>query len=321
MGIHRHPDGRMTPDEFEETVNNWETVKNLTDFSSLFGAGTRAGEAAAGGNLVKGSLGSALKDTYSKGLERTRNLEEALENSRQRTSRRRRRRRDPLALDLDGDGIETVALNGFTGPMFDHDGDGAREATGWFAADDGLLVLDRNGNGKIDNGSELFGDNTILANGETAAHGYAALADLDNNEDGIIDDSDARYADLKVWRDLNQDGVSQSDELFSLAEVGVATIETSFLETNIEQNGNEIIATGQYTKTDGSTGETADANLATSNFFTSIISSEEIPEAIMILPNAQGTGQVANLHDAAYQSSDVAVYLEFFQIPHLGKSR
>ncbi|HEZ1705990.1 TPA: iron-regulated protein FrpC, partial [Neisseria meningitidis] len=65
---------------------------------------------------------------------------------------------DPLALDLDGDGIETVATKGFSGSLFDHNRDGIRTATGWVAADDGLLVRDLNGNGIIDNGAELFGD-------------------------------------------------------------------------------------------------------------------------------------------------------------------
>ncbi|UJO03548.1 hypothetical protein [Xanthomonas arboricola] len=63
-------------------------------------------------------------------------------------------RRDPLTLDLDGDGIETVAASGKV--LFDHDGDGIKTGTGWIASDDGLVVLDRNGNGTIDGGSELF---------------------------------------------------------------------------------------------------------------------------------------------------------------------
>ncbi|HGO9230708.1 TPA: hypothetical protein ACLBIB_002006, partial [Neisseria meningitidis] len=72
---------------------------------------------------------------------------------------------DPLALDLDGDGIETVATKGFAGALFDHRNQGIRTATGWVSADDGLLVRDLNGNGIIDNGAELFGDNTKLADG------------------------------------------------------------------------------------------------------------------------------------------------------------
>ncbi|MGF6149008.1 Uncharacterised protein [Kingella potus] len=71
-----------------------------------------------------------------------------------------------MVLDLDGDGIETVAANGFAGSLFDHDNDGIRTAGGWLASDDGFLVWDKNGNGRIDNGTELFGNNTALAGGK-----------------------------------------------------------------------------------------------------------------------------------------------------------
>jgi hypothetical protein len=64
--------------------------------------------------------------------------------------------RDPLALDLDGDGIETIGINGYDTVLFDHNGDGVKTGTGWVKSDDGFLVLDRNGNGLIDDGSELL---------------------------------------------------------------------------------------------------------------------------------------------------------------------
>ena len=116
---------------------------------------------------------------------------------------------DPLALDLDGNGIRTVAAYQFSGSLFDHDGDGIRTASGWVGKEDGLLVYDRNGDGIINNGSELFGDATRLKNGGTAAHGFAALADLDDNGDGKIDAADQAFPSLRVWRDLNQDGISR----------------------------------------------------------------------------------------------------------------
>ncbi|WP_232507429.1 hypothetical protein [Neisseria weixii] len=88
---------------------------------------------------------------------------------------------DPLVLDLDGDGIETIGTQGYAGALFDHDKDGIRTSTGWAAADDGLLVIDRNSDGLINNGGELFGDSTVLKDGSNAAHGYAALAESDTN--------------------------------------------------------------------------------------------------------------------------------------------
>jgi hypothetical protein len=72
-------------------------------------------------------------------------------------------RSDPLVLDLDADGIETLALNPNSPILFDHDGDGVKTGTGWVAADDGILVLDRNGNGTIDSGRELFGESANSA--------------------------------------------------------------------------------------------------------------------------------------------------------------
>jgi len=69
----------------------------------------------------------------------------------------------PIILDLDGDGIETIGYK--EGAYFDHDGNGFAEETGWASSDDGILALDRNGDGLINNGKELFGDNTFLING------------------------------------------------------------------------------------------------------------------------------------------------------------
>ncbi|WP_333839787.1 hypothetical protein [Pelomicrobium sp.] len=87
--------------------------------------------------------------------------------------------RDPIILDLDGDGLETVGLA--SNVYFDHDGDGVLTRTGWAGKDDALLVWDRNANGLIDTGVELFGDFTVLPNGTLAPNGFAALAALDAN--------------------------------------------------------------------------------------------------------------------------------------------
>lgn len=123
---------------------------------------------------------------------------------------------DPLVLDLDGDGIETVGAQGCKGALFDHNKDGIQTATGWVASDDGLLVIDLNSDGIINNGSELFGDSAVLKDGSNAAHGYAALKEFDSNADGMVDAKDENFDKLRVWRDLNQDGISQEGELFTL---------------------------------------------------------------------------------------------------------
>lgn len=92
--------------------------------------------------------------------------------------------RSPLVVDLNGDGvIGTTSVA--DGVYFDHENDGFAEKTGWISAEDGVLVRDLNGNGLIDNGTELFGNSTILSNNETAANGFEALKELDSNGDGF----------------------------------------------------------------------------------------------------------------------------------------
>lgn len=119
-------------------------------------------------------------------------------------------RQDPLTLDLDGDGLETVPINAAAPILFDLGAQGVKTSVGWVSPDDGFLVMDRNGNGTIDSGAELFGDATPLDAGGRAVNGFAALADLDGNLDGKVDVMDAKFANLRVWKDANQDGISQS---------------------------------------------------------------------------------------------------------------
>lgn len=107
----------------------------------------------------------------------------------------------PLVLDLDGGGIQTTAVNRY-GAHFDLDANGFAESVGWVAPGDGLLVRDLDGDGVIDNGRELFGDHTVLQNGNNAANGFQALAELDGNADGKVDANDAAFASLRVWRDI-----------------------------------------------------------------------------------------------------------------------
>ncbi|MBK7898619.1 MAG: hypothetical protein IPJ99_04605 [Betaproteobacteria bacterium] len=136
--------------------------------------------------------------------------------------------------------------------LFDHDGDGLKTGTGWVKADDGLLVLDRNANGTIDTGAELFGVDTLLANGQKAANGFAALADLDLNHDGVFNSSDAAYTQVRVWQDANQDGLSQAGELKTLAALGVTGI--NLAPTTVNQalaGGNVLDLQATYTKAGG----------------------------------------------------------------------
>nr|NDG08001.1 hypothetical protein [Oxalobacteraceae bacterium] len=162
----------------------------------------------------------------------------------------------PIVLDLDGNGVRTVSLN--TGVRFDMTADGNPDRTGWVSSGDGLLARDISGDGLINNSAELFGDLTKLADGSTAGDGYQALAELDVNRDGRIDVSDPVYNELRVWQDSNQDGVSQADELRSLADAGVASIDASARPTSVVDQGNWIGLEASFTRSDGSSGATAD---------------------------------------------------------------
>ncbi|RPD87429.1 hypothetical protein EGK75_05585 [Neisseria weixii] len=207
---------------------------------------------------------------------------------------------DPLVLDLDGDGIETVGTQGYKGALFDHNSDGIRTATGWVSSDDGLLVIDRNGDGVINDGSELFGDSYTLSNGTKAEHGYAALAEFDTNGDGKVDANDKDFDKLKVWRDLNQDGISQEGELFTLAEVGVASLSVAYQDVNTRLgNGNTIAQKGSYTTANGETREMGDLLLAADHLHSRYIDSVQLTDEQMQAANVQGIGRLRDLREVA----------------------
>ena len=220
--------------------------------------------------------------------------------------------RDPIILDLDGDGLETVGLA--SNVYFDHDGDGVLTKSGWAGKHDALLVWDRNANGTIDTGAELFGDFTVLPNGTLAPNGFAALAALDANGDGILDASDPAFAELKLWRDASQDGQTGAGELISLADAGIVSLNlANTLKNQGLANGNVLSREGSFTRTDGSTSAMGEFRLATSTFDTKFANQIEVPEALKTLPTMGGAGNVRELQQAAAQSSSLAGVLAQFQ--------
>ena len=208
----------------------------------------------------------------------------------------------PLILDLDGDGVETIAL-GSAGINFDHDGNGFAESTGWVGGDDGLLVFDRNGNGSIDNGSELFGNNTALSSGQAAANGFAALADFDSNADGIISAADANFSLLRVWKDGNGNGIADSGELLTLGQAGVESINLAYTDIQaVDPNGNHHLQAGTFTTKGGMVAAIEDVW-----FQVDYGNSQEVDvdaggltgnTEIDALPQVSGSGNVHNLRTA-----------------------
>ncbi len=139
--------------------------------------------------------------------------------------------RDPLAIDLGALGINLTTLE--NGVNFDLDKNGFAEKTAWIGIEDGFLVLDRNRDGIINDGGELFGDQVEMSNGLISASGFEALADLDENADGVIDHNDSIWNDLRIWVDANHNGVSDSGELKTFNELGIVSIS---LDVTREEN-------------------------------------------------------------------------------------
>jgi hypothetical protein len=162
----------------------------------------------------------------------------------------------PLMLDLNGDGVQTTTLQ--NGTAFDLDADGDLDKTAWADKRDGLLVMDLNGDGKIGDGRELFGSATVLKTGENATDGFKALADLDDNQDGVMDANDAAFAKLKVWVDANGNGVTDEGELKSLQELGIVSMKLNAQASDMQQNGNTLGLISEYTTADGKTHQLVD---------------------------------------------------------------
>ncbi|MFC0125106.1 hypothetical protein, partial [Bifidobacterium apri] len=156
---------------------------------------------------------------------------------------------DPLVIDLDGKGFDITDRK--NGTHFDLNADGYAEKTDWTRTD-GWLALDLNGNGKIDDGSELFGDHTKLADGSLAADGFAALSRYDANGDGLIDARDEIFSQLRIWCDADGDGQSGNGELVSLADAGVSSISLKTEKPSESGAGEaEISGTAQVVFADG----------------------------------------------------------------------
>ena len=161
---------------------------------------------------------------------------------------------DPLVLDLNGDGVKLTDYT--SAPVLfdaDHDG-GSLEQTGWVSAQDGIVVYDLNGNGKIDDISETLSEyfNGAVGTGGSAgtkpyANGLAALKSLDSNSDGQFTSLDAAWSNVKVWVDANHDGKTDTGELRTFASLGVTSIAlTSTTQSGLVRDGNEVLATSTF---------------------------------------------------------------------------
>jgi VCBS repeat-containing protein len=163
---------------------------------------------------------------------------------------------------------------------FDVDNDGKVERTGWVDGNDAILVHDKNGDGTINDITETISeyyqlDNlfdgdinaswTADAEGKYSNDGLDALSKLDSNQDGIFDNQDAMWDDLRIWQDADEDGVTDENELISLDDAGIQEFDLSNIQTiDKERNeGNVILSRSTYTTTDGRSKEVAAVDFTT----------------------------------------------------------
>ncbi|WP_276922405.1 calcium-binding protein, partial [Frischella perrara] len=217
----------------------------------------------------------------------------------------------PIILDLDRDGIETISKN--NNIHFDLNANQFAENTGWVGSDDGLLVLDLNNNGIIDNGRELFGEHTLLKDGSLAKNGYQALAEYDENGDGVIDKKDSIWQKLKVWQDKNSNGYTDENELISLEKAGISAISTKYSKSDYtDSNGNEYRLIGEITYTDGKKGQSTDVWFATNQANTIYTGDKHYIEGIENYPSIRGFGNLINLSYALSQNNKLKNLLDKF---------
>jgi hypothetical protein len=170
----------------------------------------------------------------------------------------------PLVLSFDGRPAELLPARAAT---FDLDGVGGCITTDWPAASTPWLALDRDGNGTIDSGRELFGSGTRLRSGERAPHGFAALAELDDDGNGRIDAADAAFAQLLLWGDDDGDRRSTFAEAQPVSHYRVLSIDLGYrIDRQCDARGNCGVerATFHYIDAHGAVrqGEVVDLHLA-----------------------------------------------------------
>ncbi|BCM03865.1 hypothetical protein MAFF301560_32520 [Ralstonia solanacearum] len=181
-------------------------------------------------------------------------------------------------------------------------------------------MLDRNGNGAIDSGRELFGVDTLKSNGQFATDGFDALRDVDADKDGKIDASDSVFANLRIWRDLNQDGISQTNELTTLSANNIVSIgvNSTAVRTDLG-NGNVQTAAGTFNRSNGTTGATGETNGAAANldllvntFYRQFTDHIPLTDSAKALPTLRGSGRARDLNEAISLSNDLGNWVQTY---------
>ncbi|MET0322486.1 MAG: SdrD B-like domain-containing protein, partial [Duganella sp.] len=192
----------------------------------------------------------------------------------------------PIAIDLNGDGIHTIAREDMTG-SFDLLGTGKAIQTGWLSKGDGFLAIDSNHNGQIDDISELFG-------GSAKGDGFAKLSSYDSNGDGFVDANDADFASLLIWQDANSNGKTDAGELVSLGQAGVVSLKLAFTDLAfLDANNNLHMESSTVTMASGASAAMTDVyfNVAASDAAAAGVTAPTIDQLIADAAQVQLVGQ------------------------------
>ena len=204
---------------------------------------------------------------------------------------------DPIIVDLNNDGFNPSSLK--NGTNFDLDANGMAERINWVQGDDAILAYDKNEDGIINDGTEVFGDNTVLENGKKAINGFEALTEFDSNNDGIINKDDELFDKLLIWQDINRNGLSEENELKTLDEIGIESLSLKYSNLNSSTSSGTVLGNvGSFNFKDGSTSRMAEYWVLSQKFNTVDKNPIDIPEDIAKLPNINAMGNVYSLHKA-----------------------
>jgi hypothetical protein len=203
---------------------------------------------------------------------------------------------DPLVFDLSGNGLHLTDVN-LSATYIDFNGTGFATRTGWTDLSEGILI-------NFD-GTTNIGPGTIL--GVESGDGFGDLAAFDTNGDGRVDADDSQAATLRLWVDSNGDGKIAADELMTLNEAGIQTVNLQATPTDQSMNGNTILKSGSFVRSDGTIGDIYDVSLAYDPVLTQAI----IPDGYafspvaLTLPELAGYGHIANLRYAMSENQSL----------------
>ena len=220
---------------------------------------------------------------------------------------------DPLIIDMTSNGFNIEKRN--HGTYFDLNCDGFAEKINWTSSD-GILAIDLNHNGVIDDGSEVFGDYHEISEGKRAKNGFEALAHYDSNGDEVIDEEDEVFEELKVWVDRNSNGISESDELLSLKDAKIRKIDLNYTEANRSTDSEALIGNVSTIEWEnGSTDEIGEMWVASDLFdaIENVVVSASAP--IDGIPQVRSYGKVGSLNTAVAndETGILRGYVEEFQ--------